>query len=325
MNDNEQNPRPPAGPMDDPAWQKALIARLVEASLAEQRRARRWGIFFKLLGFGYLFFLLALWLGAGPSEDVLVSEPHTAMVALEGPIMEGAPGGAASVIEGLRRAFEDRHAKGVVLRINSPGGSPVQAGYIYDEILRLRSLHPDKKLYAVIADIGASGGYYVAAAADAIYADKASIVGSIGVRMDAFGVVEAMKKLGIEHRELTAGEHKSLLSPFKPLDPEEKAHMEGLLEEVHAQFIDVVRKGRGERLKDDPSLFSGLVWTGEQAVELGLVDGLGGVDKVARELIQAEKVVDMTARGDMFEQLIDRLGASISLALMRHPTGQWGW
>lgn len=321
---NEQNSKTSAGAMDDPAWQRALIARLAEASLTEQRRARRWGIFFKLLGFGYLLFILVMMFRDGPVEDRLATQPHTALVTLEGPIMEGSPGGAEAIIKGLRKAFEDEHAQGVVLRINSPGGSPVQSGYIYDEIRRLRAKHPDKPLYAVIADIGASGGYYVAAAADAIYADKASIVGSIGVRMDGFGVVDAMRKLGIEHRELTAGEHKALMSPFKPVDPAEKAHMESLLGEVHAQFIDVVRKGRGERLKETPELFSGLVWTGEQAVGLGLVDGLGGVDYVAREIIKAEKVVDVTPKGDVFEQLIDRLGVSISLALMRAQSGLWG-
>ncbi|MEW5973716.1 MAG: signal peptide peptidase SppA [Pseudomonadota bacterium] len=321
---NEQNSKTPAGAVDDPAWQRALIARLAEASLTEQRRARRWGIFFKLLGFGYLLFILVMMFRDGPAEDRLATQPHTALVTLEGPIMEGSPGGAETIIKGLRKAFENKHAQGVVLRINSPGGSPVQSGYIYDEIRRLRAKHPDKPLYAVIADIGASGGYYVAAAADAIYADKASIVGSIGVRMDGFGVVEAMKKLGIEHRELTAGEHKSLMSPFKPVDPAEKAHMESLLGDVHAQFMDVVRKGRGERLKETPELFSGLVWTGEQAVGLGLVDGLGGVDYVAREIVKAEKVVDVTPKGDVFEQLIDRLGVSISLALMRAQSGLWG-
>ncbi|MGK0673421.1 MAG: signal peptide peptidase SppA [Halothiobacillaceae bacterium] len=320
---NDQNSKTAA--MDDPLWQRDLIIRLAEASLTEQRRARRWGIFFKLLGFAYLFFLLVIMFrGGGSAEERLLTQPHTALVTLEGPIMEGAPGGAETVIKGLRKAFEDKHAQGVVLRINSPGGSPVQAGYIYDEIRRLRAKHPDKPLYAVIADIGASGGYYVAAAADAIYADKASIVGSIGVRMDGFGVVEAMKKLGIEHRELTAGEHKALMSPFKPVDPVEKAHMESLLSEVHAQFIEMVRKGRGERLQETPELFSGLVWTGEQAVRHGLVDGLGSVDQVAREIIKAEKVVDMTPKGDVFEQLIDRLGVSISLALMRAQAGLWG-
>lgn len=321
---NEQNAKTTASAMDDTAWQRDLIIRLAEASLIEQRRARRWGIFFKLIGFGYLFFLLVMIFRDGPAEDRLATQPHTALVSLEGPIMEGSPGGAETIIKGLRKAFENKHAQGVVLRINSPGGSPVQSGYIYDEIRRLRAKHPDKPLYAVIADIGASGGYYVAAAADAIYADKASIVGSIGVRMDGFGVVEAMKKLGIEHRELTAGEHKALMSPFKPVDPVEKAHMESLLGEVHAQFVDVVRKGRGERLKETPELFTGLVWTGEQAVKLGLVDGLGGVDYVAREIIKAEKVVDVTPEGDVFEQLIDRLGVSISLMLMRAQSGLWG-
>lgn len=320
---NEQQSNSSGGPMDDPAWQRALIARLAEGSLTEQRRARRWGIFFKLMGFAYLFVLLGLMLKDVGVDDGLVKEPHTALVTLDGPIMEGAPGGADTVIKGLRKAFKDKHAKGIVLRINSPGGSPVQSGYIYDEMRHLREKHPDKPLYVVIADIGASGGYYVASAADKIYADKASVVGSIGVRMDGFGVVGLMEKLGIEHRELTAGEHKALMSPFKPVDEAEKAHMEGLLKDVHAQFMDVVRKGRGERLKETPELFSGLVWTGEQAVGLGLVDGLGNVTTVARDVIKAEKVVNVTPEADVFERLIDKLGVSISLALVRAQTGVW--
>jgi len=318
-----EQPNPNHGPMDDPAWQRALIARLAEASLVEQRRARRWGIFFKLAGFAYLFILLGLMFGDFAMDDGLGTEEHTALVSLDGPIMEGAPGGADTVIRGLRKAFEDKHARGVVLRINSPGGSPVQSGYIHDEMRRLREKHPDKPLYAVIADIGASGGYYVAAAADKIYADKASIVGSIGVRMDGFGVVGLMEKLGIEHRELIAGEHKALMSPFKAVDEAEKAHMEGLLRDVHAQFMAVVRTGRGDRLKDDPALFSGLVWTGEQARGLGLVDDLGNVSTVARDVIKAEKVVNVTPEADVFERLIDRLGVSVSLALVRAQAGVW--
>ncbi len=320
---NEPTPRSPNEAHDDASWQRGVIARLAEAGLVEQRRARRWGIFFKLLGFAYLFILLVLMFGGPGTDDGLPTTTHTALVTLDGPILEGAPGGADTVIKGLRRAFEDKHAKGVILRINSPGGSPVQSGYIYDEVRRLRAKHPDKPLYAVIVDIGASGGYYVAAVADAIYVDKASIVGSIGVRMDGFGVTKAMEKLGIEHRELTAGDHKALMSPFKPVDPVEKAHMEGVLRQVHDQFIEVVRQGRGERLKETPALFSGLVWTGEQAVAMGLADGLGDVGHVAREVIKAEKVVDVTPEADVFERLMDRLGVSISLALIRAQTGFW--
>jgi len=321
MSENDSKNSP--APLDDPAWQRALIARLAESSLVEQRRARRWGIFFKLAGFAYLFIILALMFRDIGVDDGMTKEDHVALVTLDGPIMEGAPAGAETVIKGLRKAFEDKHAKGVILRINSPGGSPVQSGYIYDEVRRLRAKHPDKPLHAVIADIGASGGYYVAAAADAIYADKASIVGSIGVRMDGFGVVGLMEKLGVEHRELTAGDHKALMSPFKPVDQAEKAHMEGLLRDVHAQFMDVVRKGRGERLKETPELFSGLVWTGEQAASLGLVDGLGSVDSVARDVLKVDKVVDVTPEAGVFERLIDRLGVSISLALVRAQTGVW--
>lgn len=309
--------------LDDPEWRRALIARLAESCIVEQRRARRWGIFFKLLGFAFLFAILGLMLRGGVEDHALPTEEHTALVRLEGPIMEGAPGGAETVIRGLRRAFEDKHAKGVVLRINSPGGSPVQAGYVYDEIKRLRAKYKDKPLYAVIADIGASGGYYVASAADAIYVDKASIVGSIGVRMEGFGVVGLMEKLGIEYRELTAGDHKALMSPFKPVDEVEKAHMEGVLKQVHAQFIHAVKEGRGARLKEDPELFGGLVWTGEQALELGLADGLGNVSSVARDVLKAEKVVDVTPEEDLFKRLLDRLGVSIFLALLKAQTAVW--
>ncbi|MEW6446369.1 MAG: signal peptide peptidase SppA [Pseudomonadota bacterium] len=319
MNDNLSKPRD----MDDAQWQRDVIVRLAESAVLEQRRARRWGIFFKLLGFGYLFILLAMMFGASDKGDGLPAEAHTALVTLDGPIMEGAPGGADTVVKGLRKAFADKHAKGIVLRINSPGGSPVQSGYIYDEIKRLRAKHADKPLYVVIADIGASGGYYVAAAADAIYVDKASIVGSIGVRMDGFGVTKAMEKLGIEHRELTAGDHKALMSPFKAVDPVEKAHMEGVLKEVHVQFVEAVRNGRGERLKETPAMFSGLVWTGAQAVELGLADGLGDVGHVAREVIKADKVVNVTPEADVFERLVDRLGVSVSAAMIRAQSGLW--
>jgi protease-4 len=296
----------------DEAWMRALLTKLAESSLVEQRRARRWGIFFKLAFLLYFLVFLALMLG-GTTEDSLSDEPFTALVTLDGPIMDDTPANADTVIEGLREGFESKHSKAVILRINSPGGSPVQSNTIYQEMLRLRAKYPEKPLYAVVSEMAASGGYYVAAGATAIYADQASIVGSIGVRMDGFGVVDAMKMLGIEYRELTAGDHKALLSPFVPVNPEEKAHMEGLLNEVHQQFIKAVKDGRGERLQlDTPGLFSGLIWTGQQAVELGMVDGLGNVESVARDVVKVEKVVDVTSEESVLDRLIGRLGVGVS-------------
>lgn len=296
----------------DDAWMRGLITKLAESSLVEQRRARRWGIFFKFAFLLYLLLFLFVMIG-GSTEDTLSDEPFTALVTLDGAIMDDTPANADTVIEGLREGFESEHSKAVILRINSPGGSPVQSNYIYQEMLRLRAKYPDKPLYAVVSEMAASGGYYVAAGATKIYADQASIVGSIGVRMDGFGVVDAMKMLGIEYRELTAGDHKALLSPFVPVNPEEKAHMEGLLNEVHQQFIKAVKEGRGDRLKlDTPGLFSGLIWTGQQSVDLGLIDGLGTVESVARDVVKVEKVVDVTSEESVLDRLLGRLGVAVS-------------
>ena len=242
-------------------WERDLLDRLAFAAVTEQRRARRWGIFFKLLLFVYLFSLLLVYWPSG-LETSVVGKPHTALIKLEGIIAEDAPASADNIISGLRDAFEDKNTRGVILRINSPGGSPVQAGYIHDEIKRLRKKYPKVPLYAVITDLCASGGYYVAAAADRIYADKASVVGSIGVRMGGFGFVDAMRKLGVERRLLTAGKHKGFLDPFLPTKEDEVAHVRVLLEDIHQQFIDVVKEGRGKRLTDDDTIFSGLIWTG---------------------------------------------------------------
>ena len=300
------------GKKDADAWMRELLTRLAESSLVEQRRARRWGVFFKLAFLAYLLLLLGAIIG-GSTESSLSDEPFTALVTLDGPIMDDTSANADIVIEGLRKGFESDHSKAVILRINSPGGSPVQSNYIYQEMLRLRAKYPNKPLYAVVSEMAASGGYYVAAGATAIYADQASIVGSIGVRMDGFGVVDAMKMLGIEYRELTAGDHKALLSPFVPVNPEEKAHMEGLLNDVHQQFIKAVKDGRGERLQaETPGIFSGLVWTGQQAVGLGLIDGLGDVESVARDVVKVEKVVDVTTEASVLDRLLARLGVAVS-------------
>ena len=299
----------------DEAWQQDLVNRLAFASLNEQRRARRWSILFKTLLFVYLFSLLFLYRPGAWQADVLTAKSHTALVELDGVIGADTLASADMIITGLRNAFEAKHVKGVILRINSPGGSPVQAGYINDEIRRLRAEYAHIPFYAVVTDICASGGYYVAAAADEIYADKASIIGSIGVRMDSFGFVGAMEKLGIERRLLTAGEHKGFLDPFQEAREEDIAHIQGLLNNIHTQFIDTVRAGRGERLVDNPDIFSGLVWTGEQSVTLGLVDGLASASHVARELIGAEDIVNYTPRPDFLRRFSERFGVAMAKAL----------
>lgn len=298
-------------------WEKKLVTKLAEASLREQKRARRWSIFFKLLTFGYLITLLIMFSKSEISSNKLAAN-HTALVDLYGLIAEGEKASSDNIVTALRDAFKDKRTSGVILRINSPGGTPVQAGYIYDEIIRLREKYPDIPLYAVISDMCASGGYYVAAAADKIYADKASIVGSIGVRMDNFGFVEAMKKLGIERRTLTAGKNKALLDPFAPVDKEVNKHMQTMLQSIHQQFIDAVKTGRGDRLKQDvEGLFSGLIWTGEQSLEIGLVDELASSGYVAREIIGEENIVNFTVTDDLLDRLAKRVGATMASILIQ--------
>ncbi len=291
-------------------WERDLVQKLATSSLAEQRRARRWGIFFKFLTFAYLVGIVVLYT-PGIDMDAGENKRHTALVELKGVISADDEANADNIVTGLRDAFENNNTAGVILRINSPGGSPVQAGYINDEIARLRSKYPDIPLYAVIADICASGGYYVAAAADKIYADKASIVGSIGVRMDGFGFVGTMEKLGVERRLFTAGENKGFLDPFRPAKDADIAHVEKLLADIHSQFINVVRSGRGDRLKEIPELFSGYVWTGEQAIDLGLVDELGSAGYVARDIIGAESIVDYTPREDLLHKFSKKFGTAL--------------
>jgi protease-4 len=251
----------------------------------------------------------------GPAKDALPKGEHTALIEVKGVISPDSEASADRIVGGLRKAFENEDAKGIILRINSPGGSPVQSGYINDEIKRLQKQNPDKKVYAVISDMCASGGYYVASAADEIYADKASLVGSIGVVMNSFGFVESMEKLGVERRLYTAGDNKGFLDPFSPEKPDEVNHVKSLLSQIHQQFIDVVKQGRGDKLKDDKQLFSGLIWTGDQAVKLGLVDSLGSSSYVAREIIKAEEIVDYTPKPSYLEQLIDRLGVAAAAEL----------
>lgn len=291
-------------------WERDLLERLAFVSLTEQRRARRWKIFFKLFFAVYLLVLLVMfttdfWSGKG------LASRYTALVDLEGEISSSSVASADNILSGLRAAFESKSTVGVVLRANSPGGSPVQASYINNEVKRLRKKHPKIPLYAIIGDVCASGCYYAIASADKIYADKASIVGSIGVLMNGFGFVDSIKKLGVERRLMTAGEHKGFLDPFRPVKPDEAKHAQSLLNQIHQQFIDIVREGRGETLKESKDMFSGLFWTGEDAIKMGLVDELGSTGYVAREVIGAEEIVDFTFRENVFDRFSRRLGAAM--------------
>jgi protease-4 len=297
----------------DPSWERDVVTKLAESSLKEQRRSRRWGIFFKLLTFAYIAVILFMFSKASSFTTASSSEKHTALVELNGVIADNEVANADSIVTALRDAFDNENSAGVILRINSPGGSPVQSGYIYDEIIRLRDENPDTPLYAVVTDICASGGYYIASAADKIYADKASIVGSIGVRMDNFGFVDAMEKLGVERRTLTAGENKALLDPFLPVNEDTTAHMQVMLSEIHQQFINAVKKGRGDRLDTSvEGLFSGLIWTGESAVNIGLIDDLASSSYVAREVIGEESIVNYTVKEDLLERFAERLGSTVA-------------
>jgi protease IV len=301
-------------------WERSAIEKLARAALDEQKRARHWSIFFRLLVMLYLFIILFYVLGwLGDKERSSVGA-HSAMVELRGVIADDQSASAERIIEGLQEAFKDKNTRGVILKINSPGGSPVQAGYINDEIRRLREKYPDIPIYAVVEDMCASGGYYAAVATDKIFVDKASVIGSIGVLIDTFGFTEAMKKLGVERRLMTAGENKGFLDPFSPLDPEHREHAKKMLAEVHRQFVDVVRAGRGARLKNNPELFTGLIWSGEKSIELGLADATGSADYVAREIIQAEDIVDFTPEENIAERLAKRFGAGVASAILSFVT-----
>lgn len=297
-------------------WERQTLEKVALASITEQRRARKWGIFFKIAGLIYLFLVLFVVLGFMDRSDLPSTKAHTALVTLEGVIAPGSQASAERMIEGLQMAFKAKNVKGVILRINSPGGSPVQAGQINDEIKRLKAKHPKMPLYVVIDDICASGGYYVAVAADKIYVDKASLVGSIGVLMDGFGFTGTMEKLGVERRLMTAGENKGFLDPFSPVDPKQKAHVQTMLAEIHQQFINTVKTGRGARLKETDDMFSGLIWTGVRSVELGLADSYGSIESVARDVIKAEDIVDYTPHQSFADRFAKRLGAASAEALV---------
>lgn len=295
-------------------WEREILEKLAFATLNEQRARRRWGIFFRFITLAVIVCSLLLAFDLIPTDAEPVGM-HTALIQIDGTIESGTMGSADSVIPALNRAYLDENAVGVILRINSPGGSPVQAGMINDEIVRLRKAYPRKPLHVVVDEICASGGYYIAAAAEKIYVNKASIVGSIGVLMEGFGFTGLMDKVGVERRLMTAGENKGFMDPFSPQSSKQKSYAQDMLNEVHQQFIDVVRQGRGKRLKETPETFSGLFWSGSKAVEIGLADGFGTVDTVARDELKAEEIVDYTEREGLSERLLKKFGGAVGTAV----------
>jgi len=314
--ENQQDHPNKADVTRESGWEREIIEKVALAAVTEQTRARRWGIFFKSLLFVYLFALFGMAVYPKIKQNLGVdSKYHTAVIDVVGAIAEDKDANAADIIESLRDAVKDKQTKGIILHSNSPGGSPVQSAYVYAEIRNIKKEHPDLPVYAVVSDICASGCYYIASASDKIFVNQSSLIGSIGVLMDGFGFVDIMQKLGVERRLLTAGAHKAMLDPFSPPKTDETKYMQGLLDQVHQQFIDAVKTGRGDRLKETPEMFSGLVWTGEAGVKLGVADGFGNDDYVAKEIIGAEKLVDFTQQGSMFEKMAGKLGASFGQAI----------
>jgi protease-4 len=309
---------------DQDKWHRDVVNKLAFAAVNEQRRARRWSIFYKGLLALYLVAVFVVYLPADWFSLESISEKHTALVELKGPISDSSEASADNVIGGLRDAFEDENTAGVIIRANSPGGSPVQSAYIFSEINRLRELYPDIPVYGVVTDVCASGCYYAISAANDIYVDKASIVGSIGVRMDSFGFVDTMEKLGVERRLYTSGESKGFLDPFLPSKESDRLHVSKLLGGIHEQFIAAVKEGRGDRLKEDPDLFTGLVWTGEESVEMGMADAFGSSSYVAREIIGEEEVVDFTQEPDLLDRITDRIGVAMVKAMGGMVTSRYG-
>jgi protease-4 len=299
-----------------PSQWDGVAEQFARDMLRDRRADRRWRNFFRL-SWLLLVMAIAYALFAARNHVTTPTGPHTALIEVRGEIAAGAEASAENLLPGIKTAFEDDSAKAIVLRINSPGGSPVQAGIINDEIRRLKKLHPTKKVYAVVEETCASGAYYIAVAADEIYADKASVVGSIGVLMDSFGATGLMDKIGVERRLITAGENKGMGDPFSPLQPKHRAYIQAMIDQIHQQFIAVVKQGRGARLKETPETFSGLFWNGEQAQRMGLVDHLGNLDYVAREVIKAEEVIDYTPKENVAERLAKRFGASIGEGAVR--------
>ena len=319
-------PQPPAAPpaAEAPAAAAAanasglenLVRQLAGDLLRERRSERRWRLVLRLGWFGLVLAIAWALFSQSGAHPTAPTGPHTALVEVRGEIAVDTEASADLLVGAIREAFEDQGAKAVVLRINSPGGSPVQAGIINDEIRRLKALHK-KKVYAVVEEVCASGAYYIAVAADEIYVDKASIVGSIGVLMDGFGFTGLMDKLGVERRLMTAGANKGMLDPFSPRNPQQTAMAQAMLDQIHQQFIDVVKAGRGKRLKETPDTFSGLFWNGEEAIQLGLADHLGNLDQVAREVVKAEEVIDYTPQENVAERLAKRFGAAVGAGAVR--------
>ena len=300
----------------DTGWEREVIEKLALAAVTEQTRARRWGVFFKSLMFVYLIAVFGVAVYPKISQDIGVdSKDHTAVIDVVGMIADGKDANADSIIESLRNAVKDEHTKGIILNANSPGGSPVQSSYVYEEIRKIKKEHPKLPIYAVVSDMCASGCYFIVSASDKIFVNPSSLVGSIGVIMDGFGFVDVMQKLGVERRLFTAGAHKAMLDPFSPPKEDESRYVQSLLNQVHQQFITAVKAGRGDRLKENPDMFSGLVWTGEEGVKLGIVDAVGNQDYVAKELIGAEKRVDFSRQERLLDKIADKLGASFGHAI----------
>lgn len=297
-------------------WERGVLEKLAMSALQEQRRARHWNIFFRTLTFGFLFMLMFISMGWFEKKETSLSTgKHAALIDMQGVIASDSGASADNLIPSLQAAFKDSGTQAVILRINSPGGSPVQAGQINDEIRRLRAKYPAIPLYAVVDDICASGGYYVAVAADKIFVDKASLIGSIGVRMDGFGFTGVMEKVGVERRLVTAGVNKGFLDPFSAVNPAQQEFARQMVAEIHQQFITVVKQGRGKRLKETPDTFSGLVWNGQKGVEMGLADGFGSVESVARDVVKSENIVDFTVKEGFADRIAKRFGAGVVSAL----------
>lgn len=318
---SEENQASPQTALKDeskplPTWERETLEKVLLASVNEQRRGRIWGAVLKL---GFLLYLIVVAvLAFRPTNGFFnqtTSKEHTAVIDVAGAIMEGNPTDADNLIEGLRDAIKDKATKGIVLRMNSPGGSPVQAAYVYEEIRRIKKENSKMPIYAVVSDMCASGCYYIAAAADKIYVHPASVVGSIGVIMNGFGFVDSMQRLGVERRLMIAGDHKALMDPFSPVNEFEKNHIQGVIDTVHQQFIDAVKQGRGDRLKDNPDLFSGLVWTGQDSIKLGLADEVGNAREVAENVIGAKETINFTPKERLLDRISQRLGASLGAAL----------
>ncbi|MDP7537270.1 MAG: S49 family peptidase [Methylococcales bacterium] len=321
---SEENTKQTLSPSGDNSdWEKSLIEKLALAGVTEQRRSRRWGIFFKLVMTTYFVVLLVMSMGPRINFGMQGVEKHTAVVDVSGMILEDADANATSIIQGLHAAVEDDMTQGIIIRLNTPGGSPVQSAYVYEEILAIRKQYPDIPVHAVVTDMCTSGGYYIATAVDKIFVNPASIVGSIGVIMEGYGFVNTMEKLGVERRVMTAGKHKAMLDSFAPVNNAEKAHAQHLLDQVHQQFIDAVKSGRGERLKVTEDMFSGLVWTGQESIALGLTDGLGHDRSVAKDIIGAEKLVDFTPRAQLLERLATKIASSVSEIAMGGGRPEW--